>query len=117
MSTAVVQRVAELARAEMRLADDDADANRINRKAAVAVEHITTYLDPPVPWVDDPEKWPAAIIDAAVTVTNELYRRKDAPFGLTEAWGDDGVRSRISSDPLAGVRHLLDPHKQRWGIA
>ena len=112
--SAVGQEVAKLAREEFRVSSTDVDAGRVNRKAEVAIELVTGYIDPPVPWVDDPEKWPASVIEAAVVVTRELCNRKD--FGLVGAL-DDGTVARTSADPLAGVKAMLAPHKQRWGIA
>lgn len=115
--SAVADHVAKLAQDELRLGFDDEDGDRIARKAAVAVEQIVAYVDRVEPWPDAVDAWPAAVLDAAVTVTQELYRRKDAPFGLLAERNVDGERTRISSDPLAGVRALLAPYRQRWGIA
>ena len=114
--TRVGQHVGELVLGDMRVSSTDVDASTVNRKAEVALEQITSYLDLPVPWVDDPEKWPASVLEGAVTVTRELCERKNAPFGIAGAW-EDGTAARISSDPLAGVRTMLAPFKQRWGIA
>jgi hypothetical protein len=59
-------------------------------------------------WAD--EAWPPLVIEAAAQATAEMYRRKDAPFGITGAWGQDGEPIRVARDPLAGVEYLLAPY-------
>ena len=56
-------------------------------------------------------------LEAAVFATREMYLRKDAPFGLSGAWSQEGEVVRVSGDPLAGVQHLLAPYKYGYGIA
>jgi hypothetical protein len=57
------------------------------------------------------------IVDQAMAVlTIELYRRKDAPFGVTDAWSPDGVPVQLSSDPLQGVKKRLRSLKGRCGV-
>jgi hypothetical protein len=59
---------------------------------------------------------PASILEAAVQLTVELYRRKDASFGVLNAWSPTGEALRISRDQLAGVDSLLAPFREGWGI-
>jgi hypothetical protein len=52
-----------------------------------------------------------------VQVTVELYRRKDAPFGVLNSWSENDVGPvRIGTDPLKGVEHLLAPYAHRYGV-
>ena len=53
---------------------------------------------------------------AMTNLTIELYRRKDAPFGVLNAWSPDEVAVRISSDPMRGIVHILLPLKKKFGI-
>lgn len=112
--TAVVDRVAELAMEELRLGSTDLDSTRINRKAAVAADLVARHIGWSEPF---PTEWPSTVIDAAITVAVELYRRKDAPFGIAGAWSQDGEVMRVSADPLAGVKAQLAPYRRAWGIA
>ncbi len=109
-----VAAVASEALAILRLTDQDADAGRVADYAAAAVEVIEAFLDPCEAWTDVPE----AVQRAAAFVTVEEYRKKDAPFGVANAWSpDDYGPVRISGDWLGGVRYLLLPFKCAWGIA
>jgi hypothetical protein len=60
---------------------------------------------------------PPDVVEAAVQLTMELYRRKDAPFGVLNAWSPSGEPLRIGRDVLAGVESLLGPHIEGWGLA
>jgi|SRR5262245_30743486 len=89
------------------------DAARVEAFVADAVELCETFIDPCVAW----DAVPPPCETAAVNVTIELYRRKDAPFGVTNAWSDtDYGPVRIGSDWLNSVRYLLLPYKCGWGI-
>jgi len=66
--------------------------------------------------VEDDEGAAYAVLDAVVTLTIELYRRKDAPFGVTDSWSVDGAVLRLSSDVLRGVRSQLGKYRSRRGI-
>lgn len=72
------------------------------------VHAVTTYA---------PNRVPADVLEAAVQLTTELLRRKDAPFGISNAWSPTGEALRISRDQLAGVEPLLLPHIEGWGMA
>lgn len=57
--------------------------------------------------------WPAvpdAVKQATALVSAELFKRKDAPFGIA-GFGDFGP-IRLSSDALRGVSALLEPYRR-----
>jgi hypothetical protein len=97
----------------LRLQPEDPDADRVVDAAVVACALVDQELDTAEPM--DPI--PAPVNYAAVLVTIELYRRKDAPFGVLNAWSVDDVLIRLSADTLRSVRRLLLPFKQRFGVA
>lgn len=80
--------------AVLRLRNDDIDEARIRRDAVAATELLDAELDRPATF--DTTVW-AALEQAAVNVTIAIY---------------DGV-----GDPIAAVRNMALPWKQRWGIA
>ena len=101
----------------MRLDPGDEDAGRVADAAASATVLIEQRLDLEAsPWTTA-ATIPTPLTTAAVNLTVELYRRKDAPFGVTDAWSVDGALVRLSSDVMRGVGSLLDPYRQRRGIA
>lgn len=69
---------------------------------------VQTYLD---------GEQPADVVNAAVDLTVELFRRKDAPFGVSGAWSPSGEPVRISSDHLRGVASRLAPYVEGFGFA
>ena len=110
-----VPSIAQGALDVMRLDATDVDADRIESIATSAVLLVDTYLDR----ADDPLIAPAPgpVNDACVQVTIELYRRKDAPFGVLNTWSESDVGPvRIGTDPLKGVEGLLAPYAHRYGI-
>jgi hypothetical protein len=127
-----VAAVAQAALDVLRLDPADEDAARITSAAQSATELIDAELDydggpPSAGW--DYGGWsstsstpvgmaaiPGPVFDAAVTLTVELYRRKDAPFGVTDSWSVDGASIRISSDVMTGTRSMLAPYVSRRGI-
>lgn len=101
----------------LRLNSTDDDADRIEAlipSAADLVESFIDRADRPLP--DAPPMHPL-IRTAMTNVTIELFRRKDAPFGVLNSWSPDEVTVRISSDPLRGVRKMLLPLKVKFGVA
>lgn len=109
------QAVADAALAVLRLDSADIDADRIEQAAVVAIDLASQQLDYDVD--DVPTTLAVAVTDAVVTLTVELYRRKDAPFGVTDSWSVDGAVLRLSSDVFRGVRSQLAKHRARRGIA
>lgn len=106
-----VDRIVARALEVLRLGTDDPDTPRVYDAAQAACPLIDVYVD---------HVEPAAVSQlmetAAVQITIELYRSKDAPFGVIDAWSQDMVAFRIPRDRLAGVLSLLDPSKTRWGV-
>jgi len=111
-----VADVAARALAVLRLDPADADAARIDAAALAAVALVDAELDMVTPYASA-AVIPAPVLDAAVNLTVEGYRRKDAPFGLTDSWSADGAFLRLSSDVLKGVRSQLGPYVERRGVA
>lgn len=53
---------------------------------------------------------PETVFDTAVlTVTSELFSRRNSPGGLMQ-WGADGEVVRMSKDALNSVRPMLKPY-------
>lgn len=105
----------------LRFAPGDLDEQRVQRKARVAAGLIAQHLDrkvddegDPIPITDPVEL--ELLHDAHGQLTTELYLRKDAAFGVMNAYSEDQAY-RIGSDPLAGIRSMLIGSKQQWGIA
>lgn len=110
-----VDDIATAARAVLRMDAADQDADRVLEAAASAVALVDNYLDR----AEDPIVPPAPqpVTDAAVQVTVELYRRKDAPFGVLNSWSDSDIGPvRIGTDVLKGVESLLSPYAHRYGV-
>ncbi|MDU5025364.1 MAG: hypothetical protein E6261_04610 [Cutibacterium avidum] len=53
---------------------------------------------------------PASILSQAeVIVAAELWRRRDAPGGVVNAWGDAATPVRLARDPITPALPLLRP--------
>ncbi len=125
-----VPDIAESARTLLRLAENDPDRPRLTgcaRAACAAIDQhlqLLPHVDRPVvvaggvSWntyaVDDA---PPDVVLAAEQLTGELFRRKDAPFGVLGAASANAVPLYISRDQLAGVASLLAPHVEGFGFA
>jgi len=92
----------------------DPDVDRVETAAVVATGLLDAELDADVA-VDATTN--AVLATAAVQVTVELYRRKDLPFGTGGAWSPNETPYSVEGDPVAGVRAMTLPWKQRWGLA
>jgi hypothetical protein len=105
------------AAAVLRISMSSPEAARLTLCAQAAGLHICRYLDrkEPIPGVT-PGVPPEDLRFAHAHVTVELYRRKDAPFGVLDAWSPDSGATRIGSDPLSGVKTMITPYKNRWGL-
>ena len=107
-----VDRIVGRALEVLRLGPDDPDTPRVYDSAQAACLLVDVEVD---------HELPTAVSQlmeaAAVQCTIELYRRKDAPFGVVDAWSQDAIAFRISGDPLAGILALVRPDKTRWGVA
>lgn len=122
--------IASAALNQLRVSANDIDADRVASKALPACAMIDGDLDlravagrvayvqggvAVVTYADGDA--PADVVEAAVQLTVELYRRKDAAFGVLNAWSPSGEPLRISRDQLAGIDSLLAPHREGWGFA
>lgn len=122
--------IASAALEQLRVAGTDIDADRIASKALPACSAIDAHLE--LQAVAGRVSYtiggvvvisyaagdaPADVLEAAVQLTVELYRRKDAAFGVLNAWSPSGEAVRISGQQLAGVSSLLEPWREGWGIA
>lgn len=57
---------------------------------------------------------PADVLDAAVTLTAELYQRRLATFGTVDVAGE---AVRLSADHLRGVASMLAPYVEGFAVA
>jgi hypothetical protein len=94
------------ARRAMNMAESDPDAPSVDAAAQVAIDLLVEYIGPD----DLPEPVPTPVSEAATLVTVELYRRKDAVFGVLNTWTSaDFGPVRISTDWLKAVESLVHP--------
>jgi len=107
-----INDVTDRALTVLRLHSGDVDEPRVGDAALVATGAVDSFVDAAEPFAPS-----AAMVDAAVQVTVELYRRKDAPFGTANAWSTDTVPVPVGADSLHGVLMQLLPDKERWGVA
>jgi hypothetical protein len=122
--------IAEAARGLLRLNGTDPDLDRLAGTALAAcsvIDHrlnLRVHPDRPLLTVGG-ETWntyavddaPPDVVTAAVQLAGELFRRKDAPFGVLNAASANAVPMYISRDVLAGVDSLLAPYVEGWGFA
>lgn len=100
----------------LRLDPADVDAARIADNAASAIESCEQDLDlAESPWPTSADI-PPPVVEAAVDLTVERYRRKDAPGGITDSWAPDGASLLLPGDDMRGVRSKLAPYRGRWGL-
>jgi hypothetical protein len=104
-------RMEDLARAAMTMIDQRLQLQPLQgSRVAYTLGGVTVhaYLD---------GEQPPDVQNAAVDLTVELHRRKDAPFGVAGAWSQSGEPVRIGSDRLRGVESILAPYVEGWGFA
>ena len=111
-----IAEVVEGALEVLRLDPADMDAARIERKAREATQLVDQKLDLETPYLGM-EVFPAPVIESAVDLTVELFRRKDSPGGITDSWTADGSFIRLSADVMKGVNSKLAPFRGRRGVA
>jgi hypothetical protein len=112
---------------QLRLGESDGDAPRIGRHALEACAMIDEALElrpttlrvyytvggrNVIAYATGDA--PAQVIGAAISLTVDLYARKDATLGVLGT-GPDAVR--LSGDHLAGVRSVLAPFVEGFAIA
>lgn len=59
---------------------------------------------------------PVAVRQACLILAEELFKMRDAPFGVLQGWNDFGP-VRVSGDTFRRVRALLDPFAKLGGVA
>lgn len=98
---------------QLRLGGSDIDAARVAGLVAPAGARLNAYMDrtTPVPTPAPPE-----LAYAIVQVVVELYRNKDAPPASVDGLIASAWRP-ASIDPLAGVRNMIAPWRERLGLA
>lgn len=122
--------IADAARGLLRLHANDPDLPRLPglaRAACAAIDHrlmLKAHPDRLVLtagglswWTYTADDVPADVLAAAEQLTGELFRRKDAPFGVLNAASANAVPMYVSRDQLAGVETLLAPYVESWGFA
>lgn len=122
--------IAEAARTMLRLNAADPDVPRLARNALAAcsaIDHrlnLRASIDRPTLTVGG-ETWntyavddaPPDVVAAAEQLCGELFRRKDAPFGVLNAASANAVPMYVSRDQLAGIDSLIAPYVEGWGFA
>lgn len=109
------QAIADAAMQSMGMdATTDPDADAVLAAAETALELLDVYMGNPE--LANPA--PAPVLDAAVLVTVETYRRKDATFGVLNNWtSSDFGPVRISTDWLKAVESMVHPYmRDSFGI-
>jgi hypothetical protein len=99
------------ARAAMRAIDGRLDLRASAGRLSYPVSDVA------VAWTYPVGGTPPDVLEAAVQLCMDLYRRKDAAFGVLNAPSLSGEPVRISRDQLAGVESLLAPYVEGWGFA
>jgi len=125
-----VPAIADAARILLRLNAADPDAPRLTGCAAAAcnaIDHRLLLKEHPDRllltrgghcwWTYADGDAPADVVTAAEQLTGELFRRKDAPFGVLNAASANAVPMYVSRDQMAGVDSLLAPYVESWGFA
>jgi len=99
-------------------ADPDVQ-NRLVPLSYAVTTLVREHLDEELPFddVDQTTVIPDPITQACVYALLEAYRRKDSMFGIIGAWSADGIAVRVSRDWLDGVKAVLQPYRERFGVA
>lgn len=100
----------------LRKTSSDVDADRIEALIPTAADLVQAYLDRDADPLPDAPPMHPLVRTAMTNLTVELFRRKDAPFGVLNAWSPDDIALRVSSDPLRGIVGILLPLKKGFGI-
>lgn len=110
--------IAAAAMAVLDLKPGDVAEPQVEAAATSALYLVDEYLGEPEPAWPDPTVAPPPVLDATILVTVELYRRKDATFGVLNTWSTaDFGPVRVSTDWLKGVESLLAPYmRDHYGV-
>lgn len=106
--------VADAAMRSMGMSTADQHRPDVEHAASSAIDLVQRYLGND----ELPDVLPSPIFDALVIVTVELYRRKDAAFGVLNTYTSaDFGPVRVSTDWLKGVESLLLPFmRDHFGV-
>lgn len=110
--------IAAAAMAILDLPTGDPATDQVEAAATSALLLVDGYLGTPdEPW-PVPSTAPGPVTEATVLVTVELFRRKDATFGVLNTWASaDFGPVRISTDWLKGVESMLHPYmRDSYGV-
>jgi hypothetical protein len=108
--------VGDQALATMHLKADDPDAEVVKAGVAVAAQLVDTYVGVGSMPTREPDGEgralaPEPVQTAVLIVGVEMYRRRDAAFGVLNAFAQsDFGPVRISTDWLKGVESILRPY-------
>lgn len=108
--------VVGLARKLLNMRDTDPDSATLQRQVYAVIAAVRRYLgfnfqDPTEAPIDD------VITESCVIALVEVYRRKDANFGIVGTYSEDAIATRISADWLAGHLPQLAVLRRGWGLA
>jgi hypothetical protein len=122
--------VADAARTLLRLNAADPDVGRLEDLSRAACSMIDQYLNLIATTVRvtyirggiytvtyATGDAPPDVLAAATQLTAELFRRKDAPFGVLNAASANAVPMYVSRDQMAGVASQLAPYVEGFGFA
>jgi hypothetical protein len=107
------EQIVAKALAVLRLEETDLDMAQVSFAESMATELLDDELDTTEPLASIS----SAVEGGAVHLTVEIYRRKDAPFGVLNAWSPDEIAVRVGSDVMRGVRSIVRHAKERFGLA
>jgi len=110
--------IAAAAMAILDLPAGDPATAQVEAAATSALYLVDEYLGEPEPAWPDPTTAPPPVIEATTLVTVELFRRRDATFGVLNTWSTaDFGPVRVSTDWLKGVESLLHPYmRDHYGV-
>jgi hypothetical protein len=105
------------AMAVLRLESGDQDEQRVAEAAAAAAGLVDDYLDRGADYFTTGDL-PEPVLGATVQATVEIYRRKDAPFGVASGWSvtDEMGPLRIGTDWIKGVETQISPYRLSFGV-
>lgn len=113
-------QVAEEARSLLRLDPSDPDVVERLLPLSYAVSALVReFLAWPLPFDDAAQttEIPEPVHQSCIAALMDAYRRKDTSFGITGAWSNDGIAIKVSRDWLDPVLAVLQPYRQRFGVA
>jgi hypothetical protein len=104
-----------IAKKLLNMRDNDPDVAILQRQVYAVMEAVSRYLEYDI---QATENLPVSdvVTEACALTLVEVYRRKDANFGIVGTYSENGLATRISADWLAGHLPQLAPIRRGWGI-